>query len=113
MVQWLRLHASTARGTGLTPGQGSNISHATQCSNEKDSLFHVSLPFQYFLLQTFLGTVCHSISPGAKDGDGNPKKPLGFSLSYHMEKNFIVNEGVSKSKHVPESQSLAFKVLWA
>ena len=77
------------------------------------SLFHVSLPFQYFLLQTFLGTACHSISPGAKDGDGNPKKPLGFSLSYHMEKNFIVNEGVSKSKHVPESQSLAFKVLWA
>ena len=27
MVQWLGLHASTARGTGLIPGQGTKIPH--------------------------------------------------------------------------------------
>ena len=29
-VQWLRLHASTARGAGLIPGQGTKILHAMQ-----------------------------------------------------------------------------------
>ena len=29
-VQWLRLHASTAGGTGLIPGQGTKTPHATQ-----------------------------------------------------------------------------------
>ena len=28
MIQWLRLHASTARGTGVIPGQGTKIPHA-------------------------------------------------------------------------------------
>ena len=28
-VQWLRLHASTAGGTDLIPGQGTKIPHAT------------------------------------------------------------------------------------
>ena len=27
--QWLRLHASIARGTGSIPGQGTNVLHAT------------------------------------------------------------------------------------
>ena len=27
---WLRFHASTAEGMGLTPGQGTKIPHATQ-----------------------------------------------------------------------------------
>ena len=31
MIQWLTLHASTAGGTGLIPGQGSKISRATRC----------------------------------------------------------------------------------
>ena len=31
VIQWLTLHASTAGGTGLIPGQGSKISHATRC----------------------------------------------------------------------------------
>ena len=30
LVQWLRLHASTARGVGLMPGQGTKILHAMQ-----------------------------------------------------------------------------------
>ena len=34
-VQWLRLHACTARGTGLIPGRGAKILHAVQCSPKK------------------------------------------------------------------------------
>ena len=34
-VQWLRLHASTAGGTGLVPGQGIKIPHAVWCSQKK------------------------------------------------------------------------------
>ena len=34
-VQWLRLHASTAGGTGLIPGQGTKIPHATRCGKKK------------------------------------------------------------------------------
>ena len=34
-VQWLRLCASTAGGTGLIPGQGSEVPHATQCRHKK------------------------------------------------------------------------------
>ena len=34
-VQWLRLCASTAGGTGLIPGQGSKILHASWCSQKK------------------------------------------------------------------------------
>ena len=30
-VQWWRLHAFTARGTGLIPGQGTKIPHAIEC----------------------------------------------------------------------------------
>ena len=30
MVQWLRLHAPNAEGTGLNPGQGTKIPHAVQ-----------------------------------------------------------------------------------
>ena len=32
-VQWLKLHASTAGGTGSTPGQETKILHALQCSS--------------------------------------------------------------------------------
>ena len=31
VVQWLRFHPSTAGGTGLIPGQGTKIPHATSC----------------------------------------------------------------------------------
>ena len=34
-VQWLRLHASTARGEGLIPVQGTEILHAAQCGQKK------------------------------------------------------------------------------
>ena len=30
VVQWLRLHASTARGTGSIPGRGTRIRHVEQ-----------------------------------------------------------------------------------
>ena len=30
-VQWLRLHTATAGGTGLIPGQGTKILHASRC----------------------------------------------------------------------------------
>ena len=34
-VQWLRLHASTAGGTGLIPGWGTMIPHAAWCGKNK------------------------------------------------------------------------------
>ena len=34
-VLWLRLCASTAGGTGLIPGQGTKIPHATWCSQKQ------------------------------------------------------------------------------
>ena len=36
VVQWLRLHASRARGVGLTPGWGTKIPHATWPKNLKN-----------------------------------------------------------------------------
>ena len=35
MVQWVRLHASTAGGTGSIPGQETKIPHASQTKNKK------------------------------------------------------------------------------
>ena len=32
VVQWLRLHATTAGGRGLTPGRGTEIPQAARCS---------------------------------------------------------------------------------
>ena len=34
-VQWLRLHASTAGGMGLTPGRGTKMPHAVQHGQKK------------------------------------------------------------------------------
>ena len=35
MVQWLRVHASTAGGMGSIPGQGTKILHAAQCEKKR------------------------------------------------------------------------------
>ena len=35
-VHWLGLHAFTARGLSLTPGQGTKILQATQCGQKKE-----------------------------------------------------------------------------
>ena len=37
VVQWLRLCASDARGTGLIPGQGTKISRAIQCGQNNNN----------------------------------------------------------------------------
>ena len=34
VIQWLRLHASTAGATGSIPGQGTKIPHAAQCGQK-------------------------------------------------------------------------------
>ena len=36
VVQWLRLHTSTANSTGSIPGQGTKIPHAVLC-NQKEN----------------------------------------------------------------------------
>ena len=38
-AQWLTLCASSARGTGSTPGQGNKIPHAAWCGQEKFLMF--------------------------------------------------------------------------
>ena len=40
MAQWLRLHASTAGGTGSTPGQGTKTLHAAQPTNQTNKKQH-------------------------------------------------------------------------
>ena len=37
-VQWLGLHAVTAKGPGSIPGQGTKIPHATWCGQKKNRL---------------------------------------------------------------------------
>ena len=40
VVQWLKLWTSNdAGGTGLIPGQGTKIPHATHCSLKKKNIF--------------------------------------------------------------------------
>ena len=41
MVQWLRLHASTAEGTGLIPGQGTKILYSLSCGQKKKKKMNV------------------------------------------------------------------------
>ena len=52
VVQWLRLHASNARGTGSIPGQGTKIPQAVQCHQKKKKDPSTSLQitqFRFFL----------------------------------------------------------------
>ena len=35
VVQWLRLHASNAGGTGSVPGKGTKIPHVVRCGKKK------------------------------------------------------------------------------
>ena len=51
VVQWLRLHASTAGGTGSIPGQGAKIPHPTCRAAKKKKkrvkgalVHHLSIP---------------------------------------------------------------------
>ena len=55
VVQWLGLHASIAGGVDSTPGRGTKISHATQCSQKKkrSSDFTVEKPGRHYLTQVF------------------------------------------------------------
>ena len=39
-VQWLKLHTSTARSMGLTPGWGTKILHAMQRGKKKKEKMH-------------------------------------------------------------------------
>ena len=54
MVQWLRLHVSSAGGTGLIPGRGAKNPHGVRCSpKKKDGLrilgFHPLLSMKPWL----------------------------------------------------------------
>ena len=41
VVQWLRLQAPNAGGTGLIPDQGIKIPHTTQCGPKKKNLLFI------------------------------------------------------------------------
>ena len=43
VVQWLKLRASTAGGTGSIPGQGTKIPHACGAAKKKNGCFLVLL----------------------------------------------------------------------
>ena len=43
VVQWLRLHTSTAGGGGSIPGQGTKISHALGHGQKRKGGKHISL----------------------------------------------------------------------
>ena len=53
-VQWLRLHASTARGKGSIPGQGTEILGAFQCGQREKKVYSLSLQ-RHHLKFTALG----------------------------------------------------------
>ena len=48
-VQWLRLHTSTAEGTGSIPGQGTRIPHASWLGKKKIFLMLLYL-FNFFIV---------------------------------------------------------------
>ena len=48
-VQWLRLHTSTAEGTGSIPGQGTRIPHASWLGEKKFFLMLLYL-FNFFIV---------------------------------------------------------------
>ena len=45
VVQWLRLHASTAGGMGSIPGWGTKMLHALQCGKKKKKNCHYFVIF--------------------------------------------------------------------
>ena len=52
MVQWLRLKASTAGGTGWAPGQGTRIPHARYWGQkEKETYFPHKVKKIFFLIE--------------------------------------------------------------
>ena len=45
MIQWLRLHSSTARDVGLIPGRGAKITHAACSQKEKRKMNKIKLKY--------------------------------------------------------------------
>ena len=69
MVQWLRLHASTAEGTGLIPGQGTKILYSLSCDQKKKKdeckrqRFACDLPSNT-CMQNLSPDACHPVQNG-------------------------------------------------
>ena len=61
VVQWLRLQASTAEGTGLIPGRGSKILHAMQYGKKKKKPFENTACNRFFLNSFIFGCVGSSL----------------------------------------------------
>ena len=57
-VQWLRLRASTAGGTGSTPGRGTKIPHARRPKKKKKKSFEC-----YYEAGTVLSGLCILFHP--------------------------------------------------
>ena len=59
-IQWLRLCASTAGGTGSIPGQGTKISHATQCNQKHIYIYTYIYIYIYFFFSqaNYLRFIC-------------------------------------------------------
>ena len=100
MVQWLKLHASNAGGTGLIPGQGTKILYALwrgrkkkeesfNISNKKGCRIHksrtglwgTSLAVQWLRL-------CASNAGGALDAGSNPSQ--GTKIPHVWPKKIII-----------------------
>ena len=77
MVQWLRLHASNARGMGSVPGQGTKIPHAMHRSQENN----------------FFNSTCILIGAGLPDSREGGKST---NISVHMNSYVVCSKWYSR-----------------
>ena len=77
MIQWVRLHASTAGGVGLIPGRGTEIPHPAQCGQKKKKKNPSNNPF--------------AVTPHSCSAPGNTNL---FSVSTHLSLQDIHMHGI-------------------
>ena len=62
MVQWVRLHASSARGAGLIPGQGTKILRALWCIQKESEMIEIVTEFRFHGNHVTLGNQCYAFA---------------------------------------------------
>ena len=84
VVQWLRLHASTAGETGYIPGWGTKIPYASWCNNKKIKFDILGFPGGSDSKES----ACNAGDPGPIPGSGrSPGEGIGYPLQYSCLEN--------------------------